>query len=42
MSHDAWKRVSDRPGSAMALFTNGEINVAGNPMLAIKLQSIIG
>lgn len=42
MSHEVWKRVSENPARAMALFTAGEINIAGKAMLAVKLQSVIG
>ncbi|NLY92420.1 MAG: SCP2 sterol-binding domain-containing protein [Myxococcales bacterium] len=38
---ETWRRMSDQPASAMQFFFQGEIQVTGNAMLAMKLQSVI-
>ncbi|MBK8171806.1 MAG: SCP2 sterol-binding domain-containing protein [Sandaracinaceae bacterium] len=42
MSAEDWKSISENPSSAMQLYFQGKLKVAGNAMLATKLQQIIG
>lgn len=42
LSHDDWKTIAENPGSATQLFFTGRLKVSGNPMLATKLQKILG
>jgi putative sterol carrier protein len=42
LSSEDWKTISDNPSSAMQLYFQGKLKVAGNAMLATKLQSILG
>ena len=42
LSNDDWKAISENPQSAMQLYFQGRLKVAGNAMLATKLQQIIG
>lgn len=42
LSHADWQTISENPSAAMGLFFQGRIKVAGNPMLATKLQEILG
>lgn len=42
MSAEDWKGISENPSSAMQLYFQGKLKVAGNAMLATKLQQIIG
>lgn len=37
-----WETISANPGAAMNLFITGKLKVTGNPMLATKLQQILG
>ncbi len=41
MSVDDWKGILANPGSAMGLYFQGKLKVAGNAMLATKLQQIL-
>jgi len=41
LSAEDWKQISDNPGSAMQLFFQGKLKVAGNAMLATKLQQLL-
>ncbi len=42
LSADDWKTISEDPGQATSLFFSGRLKVTGNPMLATKLQKILG
>jgi putative sterol carrier protein len=42
LSSDDWKTISESPGQAMQLYFQGRLKVAGNAMLATKLQQILG
>lgn len=42
LSHEDWQTISENPSAAMGLFFQGRIKVSGNPMLATKLQEILG
>ena len=42
LNHDDWKSITENPSAAMGLFFQGRIKVSGNPMLATKLQEILG
>ena len=42
LSTDDWKTISENPSAAMQLYFSGRLKVAGNAMLATKLQSILG
>ncbi len=41
LSSENWVKISDNPAEAMTLYFSGELEVAGNPMLATKLQEIL-
>ena len=42
VSSEDWKQMSENPGAAMQLYFQGKLKVGGNPMLATKLQQILG
>lgn len=42
LSDTDWEAISENPSSAMQLFFQGKLKVQGNPMLATKLQQILG
>lgn len=42
MTDADWVTMSDTPGAAMQLYFQGKLKVAGNVMLATKLQQILG
>ncbi len=42
MSSEDWKSISENPQAAMQLYFQGKLKVAGNAMLATKLQQILG
>ena len=42
LSSADWKTISENPGAATQLFFTGRLKVTGNPMLATKLQKILG
>jgi putative sterol carrier protein len=37
-----WQVISERPSDATGLFFTGRLKVSGNPLLATKLQQILG
>ena len=41
MSADDWKTISEDPSQAMSLYFSGKLKVAGNAMLATKLQKLL-
>ena len=41
MAEDDWKTISENPQSAMQLYFQGKLKVAGNAMLATKLQQFL-
>jgi putative sterol carrier protein len=41
MSAEDWQTISDNPGAAMQLYFQGKLKVAGDAMLATKLQQIL-
>lgn len=42
LTGDDWKTIATNPGAATQLFFTGRLKVSGNPMLATKLQKILG
>ncbi len=42
MTAEDWVTMSSTPGAAMQLYFQGKLKVAGNVMLATKLQQILG
>lgn len=41
LSEEHWQQISENPGAAMQLYFSGDLKVAGNAMLATKLQEIL-
>jgi putative sterol carrier protein len=41
VSADDWKTMSENPSAGMQLFFQGKLKVAGNTLLATKLQQIL-
>jgi len=42
LTDEDWVQISENPGAAMQLYFAGKLKVAGNAMLATKLQQILG
>lgn len=41
LAAEDWKTINTNPQAAMQLYFQGKLKVAGNPMLATKLQQIL-